>query len=161
MLVSVDPGVKEAGVAVFEDQELVAAWLERGEDWLETAQNVYRQIDLRYPSEVARGIAWVIEIPQVYTQNKLKGDPNDLIQLALVAGALGSLTHTDDLRNRFITYLPRQWKGQTPKKTMNKRVQGRLSREELERVELPRAESLQHNVWDAIGIGMYQIRRRK
>lgn len=157
MLISVDPGVKEAGVAVFEDRELVVAWLEQGKDWLETAQGIYASVEARYPIEVLSGIEWVVEIPQVYTQNLLKGDPNDLIQLALVVGALGaSIGRRDSIK----TYLPRQWKGQTPKKTSNARTQEKLSREEMSRVELPRAKSLHHNVWDAIGIGLYHVRRR-
>lgn len=154
-MVSVDPGVKAAGVAVFEDKELTAAWLERGKGWLETAQGIYASIETRYPTEVVLRTEWIVEIPQVYTQDKLKGDPNDLIQLALVAGGLGTLV------GGIKTYLPRQWKGQTPKKTSNARTQEKLSREEMSRVELPRAKSLHHNVWDAIGIGLYHVRRRR
>lgn len=34
------------------------------------------------------------------------------------------------------------------------RVKSRLSKRELGRVELPSAKSLQHNVWDSVGIGL-------
>lgn len=156
MIVNVDPGKKMAGVAVFEDGELSSAWLARGKDWLGTAVVIIDELSRRYPQEVIENALWVIEIPQIYTQNKLKGDPNDLVPLVLVAGALGALIGDQD---RITTYLPRQWGGTVPKDIKNRRTQQKLSEEELARVELP-AKRYQHNVWDAVGIGLYHTRRR-
>lgn len=146
-----------AGVAVFEDRELSSAWLVKGPDWLGTAVIIIDELSRRYPEEVLTGAHWAIEIPQIYTQNKLRGDPNDLVSLALVAGALGAMIGD---QSRITTYLPRQWGGTVPKDIKNKRVQQKLSDEEMARIELP-AKSYQHNVWDAVGIGMHHMRRRR
>lgn len=156
MIVNVDPGKKMAGVAVFEDRKFSSAWLARGRNWLDTAIVIIDELGRRYSEEVLASAHWVIELPQIYTQDKLRGDPNDLVSLVLVVGALGAMIGD---QNRITTYLPRQWGGTVPKDIKNKRVQKKLSDEELSRVELP-AKSYQHNVWDAIGIGMYHVRRR-
>jgi len=160
MSINIDPGVKCAGVAVFEGGELATAWLSEGTDWMNTAWRIVQDLYGRYPYEILYESDLVVEVPQVYTQNKLKGDPNDLISVALVAGAIAGQMSQD--QDRIITtYLPHQWKRQVPKDIMIKRIQGSLSGEERDRVELPKQKKLQHNVWDAIGIGLYHERRER
>ena len=39
-------------------------------------------------------------------------------------------------------------------------IEEKLSKAERQRVELPRAKSYQHNIWDAIGIGLHFLKRR-
>ena len=51
---------------------------------------------------------------------------------------------------------PAQWKGQTPKKVTEQRARKALTWDELVAVELPSARSLHHNVWDAVGIGLWR-----
>ena len=153
MLVSIDPGAKLAGVALWDDNELTCAWLTRGEDWRDTALNVSREVHQRIPRLDDVDVA--IERPQVYVQSKQKGDPNDLITIALMAGGAASLTAT----GLVTVYLPREWKQSVPKEIMVRRIQARLTSEERARVELP-APSLAHNVWDAVGIGLHQLKRR-
>lgn len=157
MLVSIDPGVRLCGVAVFEDGELASAWLSKSSGWRTMAYCVVSDLQKRYPLEVLEPGRLVIEKPQIYTQNKLKGDPNDLIDLACVVGALGVLM----IRQELTTYLPRQWKGQVPKHVMIERIKGKLSEDERKRIELPSAKSLQHNVWDAVGIGLHHERKAR
>lgn len=94
-----------------------------------------------------------VELPQIYARSKSKGDPNDLIAVAGVVGALDALAphHTT-------VYLPSEWKGQVPKSVMTTRTTSKLEKTELERIITPRRASLMHNVWDAIGIGIHHLK---
>ena len=165
MLVSYDPGVKVAGVALWDGNELTAAWLARGNDWGETALNACLSISEHVPRELVS--TYVVEVPQVYTQRKQKGDPNDLIKVALNAGAFvgRALDSFDEAGGekahlaQIVQYRPHQWKGQVPKDIAIKRFQKRLSVDELSRIESA-PKSLQHNVWDAVGLGLYYMGRR-
>lgn len=103
----------------------------------------------------------VIEIPQVYRQGVSKGDPNDLIQLVGVAGAIIGTGF-----QKVVTKLPKEWKGQVPKPTDTKkpyiiaeRAKKRLSHKEYDRVLLPTNVRHQWDVWDAIGLGLSHLRR--
>ncbi len=160
MLIAVDPGVRVAGVAVYEDGELSSAWLARGTGWLNTAQAVWNDLLLRYPLEILGGASLAIEVMQVYTQSKLKGDPNDLIDVSLMAGALVGTITLAYPGVHITTYRPRQWKGQVPKSIMTRRIKKKLSPDERARMELP-GKDLQHNVYDAVGIGMYHERKKR
>ena len=114
-----------------------------------------KMIDCVYTEDV-RAIRYgrriVVELPQVYSQGK--GDPNDLIQVAFAAGRCVG-------KGKFFeTVLPGQWKGQVPKKIHNRRVLAKLTPEE--HVVLDAAEvrpSLRHNIIDAIGIGLWRVKR--
>jgi len=156
MLVSIDPGTEAAGVAAWSSGTLRSAFLARGKTWEGTAQNIVDRLteELLWPTQV------VIEIPQTYVQSRSVGDPNVVLTpLVLQAGALlGSF----GLRLSHRLVFPRDWKGQTPKPILIGRVKERLSESEHTRVEMPRrAKSLEHNVWDAIGIGLFHLGRTK
>jgi hypothetical protein len=155
MIVTLDPGAHEAGVAVWHRDGILAdAYLVRAarrDPWLHLAMLVkdeLRDVDVEWV---------VIERPQVYVASRSKGDPNDLITLALMAGAVAGL-----LEAPFLTeYKPAQWKGQAPKDVMIERIIRALTVDEHTRVRLPDAKSLAHNVWDAIGIGLYHLRGKR
>ena len=158
MWVSYDPGARAVGVALWEDGELTAAFLARGKSWHHTASVAFRRVCEHVPMALIE--RFVIEVPQVYTQRKQKGDPNDLITVALNAGAFGMFAAMcSGCGAEIIEYRPHQWKGQAPKDVAIKRFQKRLSNEERDRVEKV-AKSLQHNVWDAVGLGLYDGGRR-
>lgn len=146
-VLSIDPGVNGCGVAMFSDNVLKAAAYVPG-DLKTMAGNVY---GWQGDPEIL-----VVEKPQVYREAKLKGDPNDLIDLAIVVGTLAERFHDAGLA----LYLPRTWKGQVPKVVMRQRIANRLSHEEFFSPVLPSA-SLSHNVWDAIGIGLFHLGRLK
>jgi hypothetical protein len=160
-LLAVDPSVTATGMAVFEAGVLAHARLVENrstksiDDWRSMAWGVFYAV--HFPSS---GDA-VIEIPQVYRRGP--GDPNDLVTLAGVAGAIATVVppviHLHSV-------VPAEWKGQVPKPKrasdpyiIEDRVRARLSPEELSRVQLPSARSLQHNVWDACGLGMWHLGR--
>lgn len=134
---SVDPGVHQSGVAIWFEHRLHRAFL------------LLNPFDGITTNELA------IEIPQAYhDRRQQKGDQNDLIALAVAAGEIIGRLGIPTTR-----YLPRQWKGQVPKDVMVERIKKHLSQEELKRIELPSARSLQHNVFDAIGIGLHHLGR--
>lgn len=166
MRVCVDPGIRGCGAAIFLGGSLLkAAYVPAGPDGdgvvgraVQSARAVVVWIGQQNldwgPSWNGYPIRLVIEWPQVYRAGRGRGDPNDLLGLAAVDGALAAIC----LDYKVVTYLPREWKGQVPKDVMVERIKSRLTPEELTRVELP-AKSLQHNVYDAIGLGLKDLGR--
>jgi hypothetical protein len=97
----------------------------------------------------------VLEAQRVYPASRQKGDPNDLLELMGVAGAM---RFRGALRT---SYLPREWKGQMPGDDfIRERILPRLSTAELARIE-PAPASLLHNAHDAVGIGLFHLGRLK
>lgn len=100
----------------------------------------------------------VIEVPRIYPgSNSKKGDLNDLIDLALAAGRIAGMNDSATVEMIY----PADWKRQVPKEQMVERIKGFLTPEEFKRVELPTAKGKQHNVWDAVGIGLFAVGRMK
>lgn len=98
----------------------------------------------------------VIEKMKVYEFAKQKGSQGDLIDLAHLGGALMHLAH------RAVLVEPASWKGQVPKDVVRGLVEDRLSVLEREAAEACLggiAPSKRHNVYDAIGIGLWHLRR--
>ena len=90
----------------------------------------------------------VIERPKIYPRDRDKR-PNDLLDLALTAGAC--IVFGPPV---FVT--PQQWKGQVPKKIHGERIRDELSA--AERTVL-RHWVKNHNVLDAVGIGLWYAKR--
>ncbi len=96
----------------------------------------------------------VLEVPQIYRHSK--GDPNDLITLALQAGGYRERFQSKGFR--VVTVKPAEWKGQVDKDMHNARVIKSLPPEELELFKLKTkslAASKRHNVIDAIGLAKW------
>lgn len=90
----------------------------------------------------------VCECPRVYPKSPVP--PNDLITLAVMVGR-----YTERHMCRLI--YPYEWKGQLDKAKTKARVLDILS--EVERKRIPKLSKTQmHNVYDAIGIGLYAFR---
>lgn len=141
------------GLALWsEENKLIRAWLARstttpkdniGERW----RSVIKAVGTGNVETL------IIEYPQIYRMSR--GDNNDLLNLAtVIGGIIQSFTEANVIR-----LLPHQWKGNEKKETLTLKIQTKLSLEELTRVEIPRAKSLAHNMWDAIGIGLYYFDR--
>lgn len=161
LLVSCDPGLRACGVAVFQDGVLVHAALVKNpvkkargpEAWWGMADAVRTHI---WESDSFRLVprTYVLEVPQVYRFGKSRTDPDDLIQLAGVGGAVGAVLRPKEAYG----YYPRQWKGQVPKEVMVARIEGRLTPEEVKAIQ-PVAASLRHNVLDGVGLGLHHLGR--
>lgn len=100
----------------------------------------------------------IIECPRVYPVEQQKGGTkgqNDLIALAAVAGAVvGALNVGGSVRSVY----PRDWKGTLDPDEMTARIRSRLTREERARCE-PCPKSLEHNLLDGVGIGLWSVGR--
>jgi len=150
MILCLDPGAKNAGCALFENGELTTAWLARGENWCETADDVMSLM----PVNAVLVQTVVIERMQIYKDTPVP-HANDCITLSLMAGrGTGYFSGCN-----VVEYRPNTWKGGVKKHIMTKRIQSKLSQDEINRIDMP-AKSLAHNVWDAVGIGLYHTRGR-
>lgn len=143
-LLSIDPGVHRAAVAWFHAGELARTW------YLEVEEDTGLHTLPPAPLNV------LIEMPRVYKASQQKGDPNDVVALARVVGRL----QEHYLREGKVVHLvePRAWKGTLKKATMTERIRGRLSAAELRRVARA-AKGLEHNILDAVGIGLHALGR--
>jgi len=145
-LVAIDPGKDRIGYSLWDEGVLVeAAWL--AFDDLPAIVGVERVVmerpRARHPNETPGGVCGYQAIVDIG------------ISGALWAGKLGGA---------FETVFPDEWKGGTSKaKTkvyvIEQRAKAILKPDERVRVELPSAASKQHNVWDAVGIGLYALGR--
>lgn len=121
-------------------------WLSMAEFVKQTLLNHTHLLELR-------DLWFVMEIPQVYESRDGK-DPNDLIDLAGVQGAiLGATGCSADW-----SPLPREWKGQLPKGVSEKRVESKLSESEKKVIEWP-GKKLDHNVYDTLHLGLVYLER--
>lgn len=162
---SVNPGINGVGLAVWYDKRLVAArYLPSEErDMLASVKYLATAVNLATLEHYQPFSTLVVEWPQVYTQGKLKGDPNDLLPLAAIDGAIAFA-----LGMPVVRYLPREWKGQMPKPKkdsqwreylVTRRLQENLSPDEFRLI--PDLGALTHNVIDAVGIGAHHLGRFK
>lgn len=99
----------------------------------------------------------VIERPQVYRAGKSKGDPNDLITLAIRVGRYQERLEVAGVRVEL--FLPTTWKGQIDKERHHAQVNARLAENErgiVERVaKAAGARGYDDNVWDAIALAKW------
>ncbi len=136
-MITIDPGVHGSGFAVWKpDGELVQ--VHYGCLTPNTDYNEHH----------------VVEIPQIYSGSKSKGNPNDLVRLAFEAGRL---IGTDTFFERVS---PRQWKGTIKKEVMLRRILSKLSDAELAMLKaLKLPKSKEKECIDAIGIGLWKLNR--
>lgn len=149
-LLSIDPG-NCTGWAIFNSNELTYAGVTSVDDpCLYAATGVFPW------DYLFRGGQLVIEIPQVYRASKSKGDPNDLIKVAVQAGQW--IERARLYGASVYRQLPQEWKGQVPKETHHKRILAVLNPTELARLpKLPKSDA--HNMLDAIGLGLFHLGR--
>lgn len=148
-VVAIDPGAR-SGWAVFIDAALVdaGAWPEA--DMLDEGAPIVG---------LAPAVA-VVELPVIYPVGKGNADPNDLIRLALLVGDLRGFYRRAGLDVELVK--PRTWKGTTPKRIHNQRVVDALTPEERALLpRRPRARDFDHNMLDAIGLGLYQLAKEQ
>lgn len=130
-LLAIDPGKHGSGYAVFVHGTLISAGYCKPGRLLEVTQ-------------------MICELPQVYRNERSKGDPKHLIELARVVGHWEGLHHSAEHH----TYLPRDWKGQLPKEVTRARAHTALRTAEIERVPGLALSNGGHDMWDAIAIGL-------
>lgn len=135
-MIAVDPG-NTTGIAVFRDALLIRAI------------KVCEPVHSAWHWEGLIGAHVFCEVPQVYPDEKTK--LQDLITLSVTAGYV-----VGEMRPRKVTMVfPKTWKGQRPKP-----VDNRLTLKLLNDRERQIANGADHNVLDAIGIGLWALKRR-
>jgi hypothetical protein len=102
----------------------------------------------------------VIEEPVFRQGGQNKVDPNDLIALGIKVGRVTEVYLV--LGNKVETVTPSSWKGSTPKHIQEERTEAALDDAERAMVletllGVPR--TYQHNVWDALGILVWKLKK--
>lgn len=94
--------------------------------------------------------AIVCEVPSVYDTRGRRGDQQDLISVAVSAG------RAIEASGAVVCELvqPRTWKGQVPKKAHHARMALVLKDDEMVLLS-----GQDHNVWDAVGLGLWKLKR--
>lgn len=92
----------------------------------------------------------VIECPMIYPRTKV--DPNDILVLAIRVGIHIGSAQAAGVDYRLVR--PREWKGTVPKAVFAKRILSKLTASEGRILW-----SLDHNIVDAIGLGLYHLGR--
>lgn len=160
-MICIDPGIRGCGLAVFYRGELVRAQYvaniaDSGDSLAlrvaSMASCVYHAQELVH---VDTKDELITERPQIYAHGKGKGNPNDLIALAEIGAYAAALINPV----RWIQVLPRQWKGTIDGDAMTDRIVGRLKNEEECAVISYKSGALDHNTYDAVGIGLWRLGR--
>jgi hypothetical protein len=138
ILACVDPGKWALGISIWENGRFTFG------DYFQGNRCEMALAVARHNPELV-----VCEIPLVYPGRAAKGnDPNDLIQVAISAGAAMSAC------SRAVSVTPSEWKGQLPKEVHHARIDGELTlpmRMALRKV----APDKRHNLLDAIALGLW------
>lgn len=96
------------------------------------------------------------ELPQSYALAQQKGSQNDLIEVAVSVGALVGATG-EHAKVSLVT--PAEWKGQLPKDVHHARIAKQITSTMRACVEAY-PKHLQHNVLDAIALGLWALERK-
>lgn len=140
---TLDPG-NNTGWAIFEDDLLLDA-------------GVLPFGDVRQTLRFYSGDMVLIEVPRHYPHRE-KGDVNDLLDLSLRAGELKAWAEGQKAKVELVW--PRTWKGSAPKEIHNQRVLRALKAFELKLLpKSPRAKKHDHNMLDAVGLGLWKLGR--
>lgn len=155
-LLSIDPGAKTLAYAAWRDGVLEEADLLQpglGMSNVEAWRKLPRELEDRGFYLKLYTLSVIVEVPQIYVMSRSKGNPSGLLDVMGMVGGLASVFERIELVK------PREWKGQVPKDVTKARVLATLTEEEKEEIpDLPK--SLIHNVYDAIGIGLFKLGRR-
>lgn len=139
-LLACDPGKHAVGLSVWDDGKLLFV------EYCEFLTHAELAVDL---AEWAPDVV-VCEVPQVYPGFR-EQDPNDLIEVALVAGVcLASAL-------KAIAVRPHAWKGGVPKNIHNTRVLAKLDDAGRALVAAVKPASKRHNAIDGVGIGQWYL----
>lgn len=144
-LLAIDPGKHAIGLSVWDEKLLsVVAYME-----FTTLSVLGRDLRLLYCPDVV-----VCEVPQVYPGFR-EQDPNDLIDVAVVAGVCLSCAPIS------VAVRPHAWKGGVPKDIHNKRVLAKLTADGLALVAAVKPAAKRHNAIDGVGLGQWYLEKHE
>jgi hypothetical protein len=143
-LLTLDPGKNYVAFAKFNDGLLVHAETVKSKKlWPESALEVAKSLKAYGPVD-----EFVFEFPVVYP--KRTRSPNDLLPLCYVNGLVTAVLEPQKAE----AVEPARWKGTIDPDIVIARVQGALTAGEH-----AVCKSKDHNTWDAIGIGLWKLKR--
>lgn len=155
-LLSIDPGFRYFGFAVLNTKELLHAGLSKteSEDWERWSGQPPSFLNIAY---LINNYEWVerkalIEFPKVHRDTP---HADSIVKLASACGAYTAILQAAGFDVTWVE--PRAWKGMVPKDIMFKRIIAKLTEVEYSRIDNPK----DHNVIDAVGIGLWQIRTQR
>ena len=161
-LVAIDPSLRATGWAVFDNGALTSCGIVKTSAGMRPAE-VAHEVAQRLSQVIGSADAAVIEMPQAYRASRSRGDPKDVLAVATVAGACAALSpHAEYVS-------PHDWKGTVPKTNRlclyivhrrNVRALDPASLARYERSLAAWAESLRHNIADAVGLGVFWMKRQ-
>lgn len=146
---SIDPGKRSIAWALW-----VHGWLKgcgylshKEAEWFSETKRMFFGLMSRLGTpDVA-----VVELPRIYPKDRSKR-PNDCIDLSAITGLCGTYS-----KEKSVLVHPQEWKGQLPKNVSRSRIMRVLNPAEKTIAE---AFVDNHNVMDAIGIGLWFHKRR-
>lgn len=145
MIVAIDPGKHASGWAAFHGGELqLCGYTGSHKTVVATLEPIFGTPELV-----------IIEAPRVYDRRRWKGDPNDLIDISIAGGILVGALRPEAIK----IIRPQDWKGQTPKDIQAERTLAKLTEAERLQLEGVTTKSKLHNVIDAVGIGLWELKR--
>ena len=155
-LLSIDPGFRYFGYAILSEEELLYADISKteSEDWDKWSNQPPSFLNV---AEIALNYEWaekkaVIEYPKVHRDTP---NPEAIVKLAAASGAYTALLQAAGFHVEWVE--PRAWKGTVPKAIMCKRILAKLDKNEYGRIKNPK----DHNIIDAVGIGLWKIRKNR
>lgn len=168
-ILALDPGLDHPAIAVIEDGALIYARRVRLDKQLKTLDiadrcasvagwvfgNYYR---MSPPSTI------IVEWPQIYTRDKSKGDPNNLVPLAGIACSLVSMfrcQHPDTIE--VLSPKPAEVWGRLPKATKGDPWKSPRARRLLTRLNQGERQVIEdtHDALDAAGLALFAAGRWK
>mgnify|MGYP000665018398 CR=1 FL=1 len=163
LFLTVDPGLRGCGCAIFKDGVLFRAAYVFNSDkegrgptsHSHMATEVHRWVGRQLPPlpDMER-LHVFVEFPRVYPHSdQQKGDLNDLLDVAGVASAVAAAFFPAQIKH----FYPQEWKGTIKKAVMTERIKKSLNSGEQMKVE--KAGSKDHNTYDAAGIGLHVLGR--
>jgi hypothetical protein len=110
----------------------------------------------KLPADIVPDEGW-IEQPKVYPHSR-KVNPDDLLKLMGLVGEWKNYLESMGCRVEYVE--PRQWKGTVPKHIHNRRTLSLLTDGEVAILpKRPRAKDYDHNMLDAVGLGLWKLHR--
>ena len=172
-LLAVDPGLESPGAALFVRGVLVAAAdinvpnLGAGASHGQRALAAADAVVTWAVKQGARVSRVAHEWPQIYAGSKSRANPNNLIGMAAVDGAIDCafafIAASRGEQIEVCTFLPAEWAGQLPKDTRSGRYwkspRGTRIKSRLTDAEWLIASQLEHDGGDSVGIGLHALGR--
>jgi len=160
VVIGIDPGLKGHGYAMLDalNGELLTAGFVRRSTKTNRGVKVWTSLASSLVSSLGlyRADTVMVEQPRAYAHHP--ADPNDLIEIAC-AGTYAAAAVVAGSRSpcTFSSVEARRWKGQVPKDVMCQRIMGKLTEQEIERIEWPSSKTYRPDVIDAIGISKWGV----